>query len=74
MISVMSASRYKMLPSILRITWLKYLQSLKSLRPTVYEDMHLQENILFDLDLWTKVTQNGVQYPLRPMSYGAVSS
>ena len=34
--------------------------------------MHLQENILFDLDLVVvKVTQNVVQYPPNHMSYAA---
>ena len=28
-----------------------HLQSLKLLRPTVWEKLHLQENTLFDLDL-----------------------
>ena len=31
--------------------------------------MHLQENILYDLDLVVKVTQNVVQYPLNHMTY-----
>ena len=34
----------------------------KFLRPTVKEDMHLQENALFDLDLRIKYTQNIAQY------------
>ena len=37
-------------------------QNLKLLLPKVYEEMHLQENTLFDLGV--KVTQNGTQYPL----------
>ena len=32
-------------------------------------DMHLQENTLFDLDLWVKVTQNVVHYPLHHVTY-----
>ena len=35
-----------------------HLQHLKLLRPTVKEQMHLQENTLFDLDLGIKVTQD----------------
>ena len=34
--------------------------------------MQLQENTVFDLDLWVKVTQNNVQYPLHPVTYAAV--
>ena len=34
----------------------------------VKEEMHLQENTLYDLDLVVKVTQNVVQYPLN-MTY-----
>ena len=42
------------------------LQSLKLLCPTVNE-MHLQENTLFDLDLG--VTLKGAQYPLHHVTY-----
>ena len=38
-----------------------YLQSLKLLRPMV-EDIHYQENTLFDLEPKVKVTQNVAQY------------
>ena len=38
------------------------LQSLKFLRPTVKEEMHLQETTLYDLDLGVKVTYNVAQY------------
>ena len=31
--------------------------------------MHLQENTLFDLDLWVKVTLNVAQYPQHQVSY-----
>ena len=44
-------------------------QSLILLHPVVKEKMHLQENTLFDLDLWVKVTQNGTQYPLHHVTY-----
>ena len=33
--------------------------------------MHLQENSIFDLDLWVKVTQNVAQYPLHHVTYSA---
>ena len=44
-------------------------QSLILLHPTVKEKMHLQENTLFDLDLWVKVTRNVAQCPLHHVSY-----
>ena len=31
--------------------------------------MHLQENTLFDLDLWARVTQNVAQCPLYHINY-----
>ena len=31
--------------------------------------MHLNENTLFDLDLWAKVTQDVAQYPLHHVTY-----
>ena len=46
-----------MLPSTLYIMWPFQLQSLKLLRQKVKEEMHLQENSIFDLDLGVKVTQ-----------------
>ena len=39
------------------------------LHPMVKEKMHLQENNLFDLDLWVKVTQNVAQCPLQHVTY-----
>ena len=33
------------------------------------EELHLQENTLYDLDLVVKVTQNVVQYPSNHMTY-----
>ena len=42
----------------------------KLLHPTVWEEMHLQENTLFDLD---KVTQNVAQYHLHRMTYAAAN-
>ena len=44
-------------------------QSLILLHPTVKENMHLQENTLYDLDLWVKVTQNVAQCPLHHVTY-----
>ena len=40
----------------LYITSPMHLQSLKLLCPTVKEEMYLQENVLYDLDLGVKVT------------------
>ena len=45
------------------------LLSLKLQCPTVYEEMHFQENTKFDLVLGVKVTQNIVQYPLHHVTY-----
>ena len=42
-------------------------QSLILLHPMVKEKMHLQENTLFDLDLW--VTLNAAQCPLHHVTY-----
>ena len=47
--------------------WPMHLQSLKFLRPTIKEEMHLQESTLFDL--WVKVTRNVAQYPLDHVTY-----
>ena len=35
----------------------------------VKEEMHLQENTLYDIDLVVKVTQNVVQYSPNHMTY-----
>ena len=43
---------HKMLPSTLYIVWPIQLQSLKLLGQTVLEEIHLQENTLFDLWPW----------------------
>ena len=37
--------------------------------PMVKEEMHSQENTLYDLDLVVKVTQNVVQYSSNHMTY-----
>ena len=42
-------------------------QKLKLLLQKVYEEMHLQENTLFDLDLG--VTRNVTQFPLHHVIY-----
>ena len=44
-------------------------QSLILLHPTVKEKMHLQENILVDLDLRVKVTRNVAQSTLHYVTY-----
>ena len=44
-----------------------HMKSLKVLRPTVWEEMHLQENTLFDLGF--KVTQEEAMYPLHHVTY-----
>ena len=60
-----------MLPSTLYIMSSIHLQSLKLLNPMVKEEMHLQENTLYDLDLGIKVTQNVAQYPPHHMTYAS---
>ena len=58
-----------MLPSTLDIMWPMRKQSLILLPLTVKEKIHLQENILFNLDLWVKVTWNVAQCPLHHVTY-----
>ena len=58
-----------MLPSIFDIIVPMHQQSLILLHPTVREKMHLQENTLFDIDLWVKVSRNVSQYPLHHVNY-----
>ena len=43
---------HKTSPSTLDIMWPMHRQNLKLLLPKVYEEMHLQENTLFDLWPW----------------------
>ena len=45
------------------------LQSLKLLYQKVKEEMHIQENSIFDLGV--KVAQNVAQYPLHLVTYSA---
>ena len=49
--------------------WPMHLWSLKLLCPMVKEEMHLQENTLYDLDLVVNVTQNVVQYPANHLPF-----
>ena len=44
-------------------------QNFKLLLRKVYEEMHLQEITLFDLDLGVKVTRDIAQYPLHHVIY-----
>ena len=46
-------------------------QNLKLQLPKFYEEMHLQEKTLFDLDLGVKVTRNLTQYPLHHVIYAS---
>ena len=48
-----------------------HLQNLKLLCPKVKEEMHLQENTLYDLDIGVKVTHNVVQYLLHHVTYAS---
>ena len=56
-------------PSTLDIMWPMYRQNLKLLLWKVYEEMHLQENTLFDLWPGVKVTRNITKYPLHHVIY-----
>ena len=47
-----------------------HLQRLKLLRQTLKEQMHLQENTVFDLDLGIMVTQDVGQQSLHYVTYG----
>ena len=58
-----------MLPRTLDFMWPKHQQSLMLLHPMFKEKMHLQENTLFDPDLWVKVRQNVAQYPRHHVTY-----
>ena len=44
-------------------------QSLQLLRQTVWEEMHLHEIALFDLEIGVKVTQDVAKYPLHHVTY-----
>ena len=65
----MESRSHKMLPSTLYIRSPMHLQSLKLLRPMVKEEMHLQENTLYDLDLGVKFTYNVAQYSTHHVIY-----
>ena len=45
-----------------------HMQSLMLIHPRVLKKMHLQENILFDLDLGS-----GAQYPLHYVTYASAN-
>ena len=60
---------HEMLPSTLEIMWPMYQQSLMLLHPMVKVEVHLQENTLFDLDLWVKIIQSVAQCPLHHVTY-----
>ena len=45
------------------------MQRLKSLRPTVKEQMLFQENTVFDIEHKVKVTQDVAQYHLHYVTY-----
>ena len=51
-----------------------HLLSLKLQCPVVKEELHLQENTLYGLDLVVKVTQNVVQYTPNHMTYAPAKS
>ena len=61
-----------MLSSTLCVMLPIHLQRLKLLRRTV-EEMHLQENTLYDLDLWVNITQNNAQCPMHLCKFEATS-
>ena len=65
---------HKVLPSTLDIMWHMHRQNFKLLFPKFYEEMCLQENILFDLWPWVKVTQKITKYPLHHVIYIATSN
>ena len=51
------------------MTFIMHQQSLMLLHPMVKDNMHLQENTLFDLDLGVKDTQNVAKCPLHHVTY-----
>ena len=58
-----------MLPNTLHIMKPMLQQRLMLLHSMVKEKMHLQENTLFDHDLWVNVTQNVTQCPQHHVTY-----
>ena len=68
---ILGSRSYKMSPSTLDIMWHMHQQSLILLHPMVKENMHLQENTLFDIDLRFKVTRNVAQCPLHHVTYAS---
>ena len=51
-----------------------HLQPLKLVRATAWEEMHLQENTFFDLDLGIKVTRNIFWFRLYHVIYAPARS
>ena len=66
---ILGSRSHKTLFSTLFIMYPINLQSLQLLHPTVKEEMLLQENTSFDLDLGVKVTQNVAECPLNHVFY-----
>ena len=58
-----------MLPNTLHIMRPMLQPRLMLLHSRVKEKMHLQENTLFDHDLWVNATQNVAQCPLHHVTY-----
>ena len=58
-----------MLPNTLHIIRPMLQQRLMLLHSTVKEKMHLQENTLFDHDLWVNVIRNVAQCPQHHVTY-----
>ena len=53
---------------LLEYSWV-HLHNKKMLRPTVLDEMHLQENISYDLIVGIKVTLDITQHPLQHVTY-----
>ena len=67
--STLGSRSHNMQLSTFYIMWPMQLWSLKLICPMVKEEMDLQGNTLYDLDLVVKVTQNVVQCPPNHMTY-----
>ena len=63
-----SESHLQNKPLVCSIDCLCVILAVPLLHPMV-KKMHLQENTLFDLDLWIKVTRNVAQYPGHHVTY-----
>ena len=51
---MLGSRSHEVFPSTLNIMWPIHMQSLKVLCPRVKEEMHLQENAIYDLWPWSK--------------------